>query len=360
MSRMPRMYCRFGCIAAFACFRRVSCRTSDDTASPMSALGPKRRNLPRSARRSTARHWKAHKGLLSGIMTGKRRDHHREPRADATHWRANLPCACGMLKAFPARSRFATTRPSRTQSKEEWKLDAMWSVLVTAGNEWLRHRDARLGAALAYYSSSPLGHCSSSSSTLPVCSSAARPSPPRSTINFAHCSDRQEVKPLKPCSRAPARRLEVRSQQRSALGVVAQLKDALNTIWETKAPEHVGLCVRAHLPRLVCRHTCLGFLLAVSLVINTALSGFSVWLGSGESLLWGLVNFFISLGVPSVLFAMLFKWFPHADVAWRDAWVGGLTTALLFNIGKSAISWYIERRAWSRAMVRPLLSWSCS
>ena len=85
----------------------------------------------------------------------------------------------------------------------------------------------------------------------------------------------------------------------------------------------------------------LGFLLAVSLVINTALSGLSGWFGGGQSLLWECANFVISLGVLSALFAMLFRWFPDADVAWRDAWIGGLTTALLFNIGKTAISWYI-------------------
>jgi membrane protein len=35
------------------------------------------------------------------------------------------------------------------------------------------------------------------------------------------------------------------------------------------------------------------------------------------------------------------KCFPDADVGWREASVGGLVTALLFNIGKTAISWYI-------------------
>ena len=28
----------------------------------------------------------------------------------------------------------------------------MWNLLKTAGNDWLRHSDALLGAALAYYS----------------------------------------------------------------------------------------------------------------------------------------------------------------------------------------------------------------
>jgi len=33
----------------------------------------------------------------------------------------------------------------------------LWNVLKTAGNDWLRHSDARLGAPLAYYSVFSLG-----------------------------------------------------------------------------------------------------------------------------------------------------------------------------------------------------------
>ena len=36
-------------------------------------------------------------------------------------------------------------------------LRYMWTVIKTAANDWLRHHDARLGAALAYYSVFSLG-----------------------------------------------------------------------------------------------------------------------------------------------------------------------------------------------------------
>ena len=42
---------------------------------------------------------------------------------------------------------------------------------------------------------------------------------------------------------------------------------------------------------------------------------------------------------------MLFKWFPDREMAWRDVWPGAVMTALLFNIGKVAISWYIGTQA---------------
>jgi membrane protein len=66
--------------------------------------------------------------------------------------------------------------------------------------------------------------------------------------------------------------------------------------------------------------------------------------------------------VLAVLFAMLFKWFPDTDVAWRDAVPGAILTALLFNLGKSAIGWYIgtqglESTYGAAASIVTLLVW---
>src|SRR4026207_1512784 len=36
-------------------------------------------------------------------------------------------------------------------------MSAIWTVITTAANDWLKHHDARLGAALAYYSVFSLG-----------------------------------------------------------------------------------------------------------------------------------------------------------------------------------------------------------
>jgi membrane protein len=128
----------------------------------------------------------------------------------------------------------------------------------------------------------------------------------------------------------------------AALGVVVQLKDALNTIWETKEPESAGVWwyLRTYLVSFA-GILGLGFLLAVSLVVSTALSAVSSWLGGGESLFWQALNFLVALAVLSALFAMLFKWFPDADVRWEDAIKGGAATSALFNLGKLAISLYI-------------------
>jgi membrane protein len=226
----------------------------------------------------------------------------------------------------------------------------MWNVLVTAANDWVRHRDARLGAALAYYSVFSLGPL------LLIVVSVAGLFFGREAVGTALNSQLRNLLGSAGSQAVEAMLQGAGSQvggsiaavagivllMFAALGVVVQLKDALNTIWETKEPEHSGIWeyLRTYLVSFA-GILGLGFLLAVSLVINTALTGFSSWLGAGETLLWALLNFFISLVVLAALFGMLFKWFPDADVAWRDAMWGGLITALLFNIGRTAITWYV-------------------
>ena len=48
----------------------------------------------------------------------------------------------------------------------------------------------------------------------------------------------------------------------------------------------------------------------------------------------------VSFGVLGALFAMLFKWFPAADVRWRNAVMGGLATSLLHPDRKALSSTY--------------------
>jgi membrane protein len=129
----------------------------------------------------------------------------------------------------------------------------------------------------------------------------------------------------------------------AALGVVVQLKDALNTIWETKESEGAGVWwyLRTY---LISFAGILALMLAVSLVVSTGLAAPSSWMGGGESLFWQIVNFLVSLAALGFMFAMLFKWIPDAVVRWREALIGGLATALLFNLGKLAIGWYIGKQ----------------
>ena len=44
-----------------------------------------------------------------------------------------------------------------------------------------------------------------------------------------------------------------------------------------------------------------------------------------------------------VLFAMIFKVLPDVKIAWRDVWIGGAVTSLLFTAGKFLLGWYLGR-----------------
>jgi len=57
-----------------------------------------------------------------------------------------------------------------------------------------------------------------------------------------------------------------------------------------------------------------------------------------------LTSSLVSLTFITLLFAMMFKWLPDAQVEWRDVWVGAGATALLFEVGKFLIGIYIGKQ----------------
>lgn len=132
-----------------------------------------------------------------------------------------------------------------------------------------------------------------------------------------------------------------------ATGVFIELEDALNKIWEVPSKPNGGwwTFVRKRLLSFA-MVLAIGFLLLVSLSVSAALEALgqlmSGWLPAHQSL-WQIINFLVSLGVITVLFALILKVLPPAQIAWGDVWVGSLVTALLFNVGKSLLGLYIGR-----------------
>jgi membrane protein len=80
----------------------------------------------------------------------------------------------------------------------------------------------------------------------------------------------------------------------------------------------------------------MGFLLAVSLLVSSGLSAFGHWaegwLAASERLLY-VAHTALSMGIATVLFAMMFKLLPRASVALKDVWTGAAVTAALFGLG---------------------------
>ncbi|HEV2696241.1 MAG TPA: YihY/virulence factor BrkB family protein [Verrucomicrobiae bacterium] len=137
----------------------------------------------------------------------------------------------------------------------------------------------------------------------------------------------------------------------AATGVFVQLQNSLNGIWHVRHASGRGL-------RNFIRHRLLsfamvfgiGFLLLVSLICSAGLAALGNFLGdyvSAKDILLKALNFVISLGIITMLFTMIFKFLPDVKIAWRDVWLGGFITALLFNVGKLLIGLYIGRSSLS-------------
>jgi membrane protein len=133
-----------------------------------------------------------------------------------------------------------------------------------------------------------------------------------------------------------------------ATTVFAELQDDLDRIFESPArvaPTGLWGWLRVRILSLGMVLTA-GFLLLVSLLISTALAAVGGWIGNGlqgwQLLAKGL-NFALSFGLITAMFAMLYRYLPQTRTAWRDVWFGAAVTALLFNLGKFLIGLYLGR-----------------
>lgn len=134
-----------------------------------------------------------------------------------------------------------------------------------------------------------------------------------------------------------------------ALGVVIQLKDALNVIWGVKTPSVKGLGKKiwVFLRRyLISFSMVLGiaFLLLISLVVSSLLTGLVRYLSGDQEITSGLLiagEFVLSLGITTLLFVLLYRYLPDKHPKWRILWWPALFTALLFQLGKLGLSVYL-------------------
>ena len=125
-----------------------------------------------------------------------------------------------------------------------------------------------------------------------------------------------------------------------ATAVFGELQATLNLIWEVQpAPTNgVWAGIWALLRDRIFSLTlvlALAFLLLVSLVISAALAGAAaLFQGPEQALLSRVLEIAVSLLVLTFVFALLYKYVPDAEIGWRDVWLGGLITAVLFTLGQ--------------------------
>jgi membrane protein len=153
-----------------------------------------------------------------------------------------------------------------------------------------------------------------------------------------------------------ARQVDVNKPAAAALSVLAvalgatasfgQLQAALNTIWGVKPDPRRGQIRNFIAKRIFSFGVVLGvaFLLLVSLAFSALLSALGQRLtrnlGIPEAILQ-FTDWAISFAALSAVFAAMYRLLPDARIGWRDVWVGGVGSALLFVVGKSVIGYYL-------------------
>ena len=252
-------------------------------------------------------------------------------------------------------------------------------LLARAYSDWSADNATRLGAALAYYTLFSIA--------------------PRSHRDHGHCRNRHrtvkaraELSPWLQRFLSPegARAAELMLEQHvtatggiitTVIGFVTlflatsafvnELRQSMNLVWRVQTPpsQESGLVAAA---REMLTNRVYAFLIAVgaavlvvlSMMVNTtiAVAG-SYFHGSLPlpAVVLHLINFIISFLLMTAVFTLVYKTLPDAYVAWGDAWVGAIATALLFDIGSLVLSTFVAQAGGSpygtAASVLALLVW---
>lgn len=126
--------------------------------------------------------------------------------------------------------------------------------------------------------------------------------------------------------------------------VFAELESALNQIWRVQVPP--GKTLRSFLRRRLVSAVVVvvvSSLLVVSLAASAAITVVQTRVPGGVDLgaAWRVAYLPLSFGALAAIFAAVFKLMPAAVIAWRDVWVGGVVSALLFLVGRELIGYYL-------------------
>jgi membrane protein len=133
-----------------------------------------------------------------------------------------------------------------------------------------------------------------------------------------------------------------------ATTVFADIQDSINKIWGIKPKPKKGwlkMLQNRFLSFSVIAS--LGFLLLVSLGISTIIeafiSSFQAKYPDVAVVFVYILNLLLTLGITALIFAVIFKVLPDAQIKWRDVMAGAIATAILFMLGKFGISFYISK-----------------
>ncbi len=134
-----------------------------------------------------------------------------------------------------------------------------------------------------------------------------------------------------------------------ASGAFGQVQDGLNRVWSVDIKEKEGFLrtlkrrgvAAAMLPLT-------GLVILLAIIFDTVLSAvgkfFTDELPSAGSLyLFHGLSFVVTALLMTLLFAVIYRYLPDADIEWNDVLVGAAFTAVLFSVGQLLLSIYLGR-----------------
>jgi membrane protein len=240
-------------------------------------------------------------------------------------------------------------------------LQAVWGITRDTITAWITHNASSLGAALSFYTLFSIA---------PILVIAMAIAGSMFGPNVAETHVLEEMRALLGDAGAKAVQGLLASAHQSgqkgfaaaisvitllvgATSVFGELQNTLDYIWKSPEKDSVAWW-RILRARILSVGLILGvgFLLLVSLIISAALAALGAWFGTllvQWSVILPAVDLLLSLGLTTVLFAMIYKYVPRETIAWGDVWIGGFVTACLFSVGKLLIGLYLGRSSLSSA-----------
>jgi membrane protein len=229
-----------------------------------------------------------------------------------------------------------------------------WSLIKCAAHHWAGDRAATLGAALAFYCAFSLAPLLIVVVTLTGWIVGAQTAEHQLEAQlqalFGHSTAGVVMQAMDSAQSGDgllAATISVVTLLIGATTVFAVLEAAMQEIWGTRAlaPSGVYGWLRARMLSFGLI-LALGFLLLVSLSVSTALAALRKLVAqyySGLVVATAALDFLITVGLIAGLIAVIYRYLPARRIAWRPILWGALVTALLFQLGRWAISFYLAR-----------------
>ncbi|MEL7035275.1 MAG: YihY/virulence factor BrkB family protein [Cyanobacteria bacterium J06592_8] len=232
-------------------------------------------------------------------------------------------------------------------------LNTVWSLLKETFSEWQQDKVPILAAALSYYmifSIAPILILVIAVVGFVVGEQLAQEEVFAQLEEFFGPENATSLRTIlqnqfSPSSSITATLIAIATIIFGATTVFAQLKQALNIIWnvEPKPGQGVKGFIQTRILSIF-MVLGIGFVLLLSLIISSVLSGTSEILEKYlfiPGFVWSIVDLAISLSLTTLLFGQIYRVLPDVKIGWKDVTVGAFITAVLFTIGKSLISIYL-------------------